>query len=131
MNSCKNVFDSNLDFEQFNDLKEEIIKKCHINLNVKQINVKEPFKFEPRLIFDSFKEIVEKLISLKDHEYTKTIRDEFKSIESFFQNEIKIRIPTLGCYSSGKSFLLNNLIEYDILSVGRSGMWYDKNRSCY
>ena len=88
----------------------------------KKINVKNPFKIDQRKIFDSFKEIVEKLISLKDHEYTRTIRDEFKFIESFIQNEIKIRIPILGCYSSGKSLLLNNLIGYDILPVGKGIM---------
>ena len=122
LNSCKTIFDSYLDFKQFNDLKDEISEKCHINLNEKKINVKNPFKIDQRKIFDSFKEIVEKLISLKDHEYTRTIRDEFKFIESFIQNEIKIRIPILGCYSSGKSLLLNNLIGYDILPVGKGIM---------
>ena len=121
LNSCKTIYDSNLNIEKFNDLKDEIIKKCHI-INQKKINKKNPFKNEPKIILDNFKEIIDNLKTLKgEHQYIKAIVDEFKLIENFFQFESKLRIPTLGCISSGKSLLLNNLIGHNILPVGSGG----------
>ena len=52
----------------------------------------------------------------------KNISNEFKLIQAFFENEIKIRILTLGCISSGKSSLLNSIIGKDVLPVGLGGM---------
>ena len=121
-NSCKATFNSYLDLKKFNELKDEITKKCHI-ITKKKINEKNPFKNDItiKIIFDNFKEIIEKIKSIKgEHEYIKSIINEFKCIENFFKNESKIRIPTLGCYSSGKSSLLNNLIGYDVLPVGKN-----------
>ena len=121
LNSCKTIYDSNLNIEKFNDLKDEIIKKCHIIIK-KKINKKNPFKNEPKIILDNFKEIIDNLKTLKgEHQYIKAIVDEFKLIENFFQIESKLRIPTLGCISSGKSLLLNNLIGHKILPVGSGG----------
>ena len=122
INSCKSIFNSYLNLNKFNELRNEISDKCHI-INQKKINEKNPFKNDPKIIFDSFKEIIEKIKLLKgEQEYIKKIINEFKYIENFFQNESKIRIPTLGCYSTGKSSLLNNLIGYDVLPVGKNAM---------
>ena len=37
--------------------------------------------------------------------------------KKYIKGEIKLRIPILGCYSCGKTSLLNNLIEKDLLPV--------------
>ena len=122
INSCKAIFNSYLNLKKFKELRDEIRNKCHIEIQ-KKINEKNPFKNDPKIIFDSFKEIIEKIKSFKgEHEYIKVIIKEFEYIENFLQNESKIRIPTLGCISSGKSSLLNNLIGYDVLPVGKNTM---------
>ena len=54
---------------------------------------------------------------MKNHEYIENISKEFSFFEEFIIKEIKIRIPTIGCYSSGKSSLINSIIGKDILPV--------------
>ena len=39
--------------------------------------------------------------------------------EKFFRKEVKIRIPTIGCYSSGKSSLINSIIGINLLPVSK------------
>ena len=123
-NTCKTIIDCYIDFDEFKNLMEEILPKLGIetekiedikfNLKKRQI---VSLKNDPIIIFDSLKEIIEKIGTLKKHEFIEKISDECSFFEKFIKKEIKIRIPTLGCYSSGKSSLINNLIGYDIMPV--------------
>ena len=124
LSSCKETINSYLDFEKFNNLMEIILSNLgiesekieDIKFNFKRrtiISLKNP----PLQIFDSFKIIIEKLKNLKKHEFIEKITDECLFFENFLKKEIKIRIPAIGCYSSGKSSLINNIIGYNILPV--------------
>ena len=88
----------------------------HIKLNMKSRKIKS-LKNDPISIYNSFSKVIKKLFSLKKHEYLDKIKEECSAFENFIKKEIKIRIPTLGCYSCGKSSLINNLIGYDLLPV--------------
>jgi hypothetical protein len=127
LNSFKNVIDSYIDFNKFTYLMENIltelgfendkineIKRSKINVKIRDII---SLKKKPTEILDSFKEIITKLKNLKNHEYIENISKEFSFFEQFIIKEVKIRIPTIGCYSSGKSSLINNIIGKDILPV--------------
>ena len=45
------------------------------------------------------------------------MKEEISFFKNFIKGEIKLRIPILGCYSCGKSSLLNSLIGIDLLPV--------------
>ena len=68
-------------------------------------------------VFDSLMEITNQLNELKEHKFFEKIKEEIFFFKNFIKGEIKLRIPILGCYSCGKSSLLNNLIGIDLLPV--------------
>ena len=68
-------------------------------------------------VFDSLMEITNQLNELKEHKFFEKIKEEISFFKNFIKGEIKLRIPILGCYSCGKSSLLNNLIGIDLLPV--------------
>ena len=120
--SCKRVIDSYLDFTEYSDLMDKILA----NLGMKPTEIQDiknnfgkkeikSLKKSPIEIYDSLNEIIIELKNLKNHEYLEKISDEYSFFGNFIKNEIKIRIPTLGCYSSGKSSLLNNIIGCNLL----------------
>ena len=127
LNSCKNAIDSYINFNKFSDLMENILTDLGLeNDTINEIkrsktNVKNrdivSLKKKPIEILDSLKEILIKLKNLKNHEYIENISKECSFFEKFIKNEVKIRIPTIGCYSSGKSSLINSIIGKNILPV--------------
>ena len=119
-NSFKQIFNSYMNFKQYDNIKEEIEKNLGIKLNTKkEIDENNPFKNKDLIqVFNSFGEIIKELNSLKKHDYIKIIDEDYKLIDTFLKKQIKIKIPFLGCCGSGKSSLLNNLIGYDLLPKG-------------
>jgi len=127
LNSCKIAIDSYINFNEFIYLMENILTDLGLeNDTINEIkrsktNVKNrdivSLKKKPIEILDSFKEILIKLKNLKNHEYIENISKECSFFEQFILEEVKIRIPTIGCYSSGKSSLINSIIGKNILPV--------------
>ena len=125
--SCKNSIDSYIDFDTFNNLIEDILIDLGIeNDKIKEIkmpknNIKSrdivSLKKRPIEILDSLKEILNKIKLLKNHEYIESISIESSFFEQFIRKEVKIRIPTIGCYSSGKSSLINSIIGNNFMPV--------------
>ena len=122
--SFRNIIDNYINFENFNDLINKILPKLGIReeeINDMKFDMKRRkingLKNKPKAIYDDFKEIINKLVELKEHKYIENIKDETSFFQNFMNSEIKLRIPVLGCYSSGKSSLLNNLIGKNILPV--------------
>ena len=125
--SLKNSISSYTDFSSFENLMEEILKKIGIEeekideIKRTKINVKNKdiisLKRQPNEIFDSLNIILEKIKLLKGHEYIESIYNEYSFFKNFIQKEIKIRIPTIGIYSSGKSSLINNIIGKKLVPI--------------
>ena len=126
-NSCKISIKSYIDFGEFTNLMEDILSDLgfeydKINeIKRSKTNVKNrdivSLKKEPIHILDSLKEILNKIKHLKNHEFIENISEECSFFEQFIRKEIKIRIPTIGCYSSGKSSLINSIIGNNVLPV--------------
>ena len=126
-NSLKNSISSYTDFSDFENLMEEILKNLGIeNEKIDEIkrtntsaNNKDiiSLKRKPIEILESLNIILEKIKILKKHEYIESICNEYSFFKNFIQKEIKLRIPTIGIYSSGKSSLINNIIGKKILPI--------------
>lgn len=124
LNLFKETIDSYINFNEFENLMEEILTNLgiesekieDIKLNIKSRKIIS-LKKNPISIYNSFDVVMKKIISLKRYEYFDKMIEECSAYENFIKKEIKIRIPTLGCYSCGKSSLINNLIGYELLPV--------------
>ena len=125
--SCNITIKSYIDFDKFTNLMEDILKDLGIEndqineikrtkTNVQNRNILS-LKRKPIEILDSLKEILIKIKLLKNHDYIENIYKDCSFFEQFMRKEIKIRIPTIGCYSSGKSSLINSIIGNNILPV--------------
>jgi len=126
-NSCKKSIESYINFNKFTYLMENILSELGLeNDAINDIKRSKTYvktrdivslKKKPAEILDSLKEILNKIKDLKNYEYLENISKECSFFEQFIKNEIKIRIPTIGCYSSGKSSLINSIIGKNILPV--------------
>lgn len=121
-NSFENILNIYINFDDYKDLLKKILEDLGIEsekIDDLKIILKQPkinsLKKSYLDIFKSFMEISDKLKKLKDHKYFDKMNDDIKIFEKTIKKEMKIRIPILGCYSCGKSSLLNNLIGIDIL----------------
>ena len=90
-------------------IEDEKIKEIKNTKTFAKIKNIKSLKKMPIEILDSLKIILDKIKALKDSEYITNIYNEYSFFEQFIRNEIKIRIPTIGIYSSGKSSLLNTV----------------------
>ena len=125
--SLEKSINSYTDFSYFEDLTEEILKYLDIEkekfdeIKRTKTNVKNKeiisLKRQPIEILDSLNKILEKIKVLKDNEYIKGIYNEYLFFKNYIQKEVKLRIPTIGIYSSGKSSLINNIIGKKLLPV--------------
>ena len=122
--SFEKIINNFIDFEDFKDLIEKIL----LNLGIETDKIENlKFNLKKRIIkglktnyikvFDSLIEITKQLNELKDHKYIEKMKEEISFFKNFIKGEIKLRIPILGCYSCGKSSLLNSLIGIDLLPV--------------
>ena len=122
--SFEKIINNFIDFEDFKDLIEKILlnlgietdKIENLKFNLKKRIIKG-LKTDYIKIFDSLIEITKQLNELKDHKYIEKMKEEISFFKNFIKGEIKLRIPILGCYSCGKSSLLNSLIGIDLLPV--------------
>ena len=126
-NSLKNSVRSYNDFSDFENLMEEILKNLGIE-NEKIDEIKRTntnvinndiiaIKRQPIEILESLNIILEKIKALKKGEYIESIYNEYLFFKNFIQKEVKLRIPTIGIYSSGKSSLINNIIGQKLLPI--------------
>ena len=123
-NSFERIINDYINFENPKDLMEKILlnlgvenaKFDNIKFNLKKWKI-VGLKQNHEIIFESLLEIAKQLNELKDHKYFEKINEEISLFTKFITREMKLRIPILGCYSCGKSSLLNSLIGNDLLPV--------------
>ena len=90
--------------------KNEMIRKQLVNLMSNPNSIQFPIKF-----IDSCEQYIKKLLNLDKESYQiKQLETKFHSVKYFVNKNMAIRFCCYGCYSSGKSSLLNNIIGYGL-----------------
>ena len=90
--------------------KNEMIRKQLVNLMSNPYSIQFPIKF-----IDSCEQYINKLLNLEKESYQiKQLQTKFHSVKYFVNKNMAIRFCCYGCYSSGKSSLLNNIIGYGL-----------------
>ena len=127
---------SNLKFDLQKDLKltEEEIKLNQSELLRKRIIslMNNPNSIEnPQGFIKSIERYINKLLEIeKENNLLNNLIKEYNRIKNVINFDMGLRFCCFGCYSSGKSSLLNNLIGYNLnLLPVSSGMY--KNWTYY
>ena len=111
---------SNLKFDLQKDLKlteeeiklnqSELLRKRIISLMNNSNSIENPQEF-----INSIEKYINKLLEIeKENNLLNNLNKEYKRIKNVINFDMGLRFCCFGCYSSGKSSLLNNLIGYNL-----------------
>jgi hypothetical protein len=95
------------------------IEEKNSNKNMKEICINKFFEKENYLEgLNSIGKLFEELRKIEpEHEFIKTIYNNYEIKKNYIENDYKYTIAVFGNYSTGKSSLLNSLIGFDLIPI--------------